>query len=65
MSETPAWTTAEIRAYAARHGLARLDAAGLDRLRELADRVDATARALPRAPRKDDEPATVLRLPLG
>lgn len=65
MSDMPGWTMPEIEAYAARYGLTTLDTAGLERLRELADRVSAAARSLPRVPRKDDEPATVFRLPLG
>lgn len=64
MSDLPPWTLPEIETYAARHGLTGLDAAALERMRALADRVASTARALPRMPRKDDEPATVFRLPL-
>lgn len=64
MTDTHGWTLPEIEAYAARHGLSGLDTAKLERLRELADRVAATGQAIPRMPRKDNEPATVFSLPL-
>jgi aspartyl-tRNA(Asn)/glutamyl-tRNA(Gln) amidotransferase subunit A len=64
VTDAPPWTLAEIETYAARHGLTGLDAAMLERLRDLADRVAATGQAVPRMPRKDDEPATVFALPL-
>ena len=32
--------------------------------RDMADRVSTTGRAVPRVPRKDDEPALVIRVPL-
>jgi aspartyl-tRNA(Asn)/glutamyl-tRNA(Gln) amidotransferase subunit A len=64
ITQTPLWTDAEIAAYARRIGLEGLDEAGLARLRELADKVAATGRSIPRMDRKDAEPAAIFRVPL-
>lgn len=64
MSDAPLWSDEEISLYCARIGLGGLDAAGMARLRENADKVSATGRALPRMTRKDDEPAVRLLVPV-
>jgi hypothetical protein len=63
MSDIPPWTDSEIAAYCARIGLTTLDAEGMARLRQNADKVAATGRALPRMARKEDEPANRALLP--
>ncbi|MEJ1159264.1 hypothetical protein [Prosthecomicrobium sp. N25] len=63
--EYPAWTQAEIDAFAARYGLVNATPEHLARMRELADRVAAAGRAIPRMPNKGDEPASTFRVPLG
>jgi aspartyl-tRNA(Asn)/glutamyl-tRNA(Gln) amidotransferase subunit A len=63
MSEIPATTLAEIEAFARRYGLTNLTPDHLRRMTELADKVAATARALPRMPSKEDEPAHSFRVP--
>jgi hypothetical protein len=63
MSDIPPTSLAEIEAYARRHGLTNLNADHLKRLAELADKVAATSRALPRMPSKEDEPAHSFRVP--
>jgi len=65
MSDFPAWTQDEINAFAARYGLANLTPDHLARMRELADRVSAAGRAIPRMPSKGDEPASTFRVPLA
>lgn len=44
---------------------AQMKAAGRLRARDLADHVSAAGQAVPRVPRKDDEPALVFRVPLN
>ncbi|MEA2960313.1 MAG: hypothetical protein QOI46_411 [Alphaproteobacteria bacterium] len=63
MTEIPATSLAEIEAFARRHGLTNLAADHLKRLAELADKVAAAGRALPRMPSKEDEPAHSFRVP--
>jgi aspartyl-tRNA(Asn)/glutamyl-tRNA(Gln) amidotransferase subunit A len=62
MSKLPAMTAAEIEAYCKRHGLADLAPEHLARFAELADKANEIARALPRMPAKNDEPAHVFRV---
>ncbi|RAI02000.1 hypothetical protein DLJ53_11490 [Acuticoccus sediminis] len=62
---TTPWTPEEIAAFAARYGLTDLTPEMLDRMREIADKVAEASAAIPRMPRKDDEPAPVFRVPLG
>ena len=64
MSDIPPWTEAEIAALCARIGAAPFDPEGMARLRETADKVTATGRALPRMTRKEDEPAGRILFPL-
>lgn len=64
MTDTTSWTIDEIAAYAARYGLTRLEPAHLERMREIADKVALASAAIPRMPRKSDEPAPVFRVPL-
>lgn len=64
MTSTPTWTEQEIAAFCARIGLTNLDPEAMERLRWNADKVAATGRALPRMPRKDDEPAGIFAVPL-
>ena len=61
---TTPWTPEEIASFAARYGLSDLSPEMLDRMREIADKVAAASAAIPRMPRKDDEPAPVFRVPL-
>lgn len=63
MTDIPATSLAEIEAYALRHGLTDLTSDHLKRLAELADKVAAAGRTLPRMPSKDDEPAHTFRVP--
>jgi aspartyl-tRNA(Asn)/glutamyl-tRNA(Gln) amidotransferase subunit A len=63
MTEIPATSLAEIEAFARRHGLTNLAPDHLKRLAELADKVAAAGRALPRMPSKEDEPAHSFRVP--
>ena len=63
MTDIPAISLAEIEAYARRHGLTNLTPDHLRRLAELADRVAAAGRTLPRMPSKEDEPAHGFRVP--
>jgi hypothetical protein len=65
MSDYPAWTQDEIDAFAARYGLTNLTPEHRARMRELADRVAAAGRAIPRMPSKGHEPASVFRVPLA
>lgn len=55
--DAPAWTEADLIAYAARAGLPPLEAEPLARLLTNANKVAAAGRMLPRMPRKEDEPA--------
>jgi hypothetical protein len=64
MSDSPAWTADEIKAYAKRHGLTAMQPEHLARMVELADRVSAAGTAIPRMARKSDEPASTFRVPL-
>ncbi|MGJ5180304.1 hypothetical protein ACQR16_22275 [Bradyrhizobium oligotrophicum] len=63
MNDVPPTSIAEIEAFARRHGLTTLTPEHLARMAELADKVAATARALPRMPSKEDEPAHGFRVP--
>jgi len=63
MTDIPATSLAEIEAYAPRHRLTNLTPDHLRRLAELADRVAAAGRTLPRMPSKEDEPAHGFRVP--
>ena len=63
MSEIPATSMAEIEAYALRYGLTNLTPEHLKRLAEIADKVAAAGRSLPRMPSKEDEPAHSFRVP--
>jgi aspartyl-tRNA(Asn)/glutamyl-tRNA(Gln) amidotransferase subunit A len=63
MNEIPPTTLAEIEAFALRYGLTNLTPDHLKRMTELADKVAATGRALPRMPSKEDEPAHSFRVP--
>lgn len=63
MSDAPLWSDDEISLYCARIGLSGLDAAGMARLRENAEKVSAAGRTLPRMTRKDDEPAVRTLIP--
>jgi aspartyl-tRNA(Asn)/glutamyl-tRNA(Gln) amidotransferase subunit A len=63
MNEIPAATLAEIEAFARRYGLTNLTPDHLKRMTELADKVAATGRAVPRMPSKEDEPAHSFRVP--
>ena len=58
------WTPEEITAFAARCGLKDLTPDMLDRMRVIADSVAEASAAIPRMPRKDDEPAPIFRVPL-
>lgn len=69
MSDTSnaAWTAEQIADYAQRFGLhfpSDQAPAMLSRLRELADITCAAGQAIPRQAAKDDEPASVFRVPL-
>jgi aspartyl-tRNA(Asn)/glutamyl-tRNA(Gln) amidotransferase subunit A len=63
MSEIPATSLAEIEAFARRYGLRNLSPDHLKRMAEIADKVAATGRGLPRMPSKEDEPAHSFRVP--
>jgi hypothetical protein len=63
MTEIPATSLAETEAFARRHGLTNLAPDHLKRLAELADKVAAAGRALPRMPSKEDEPAHSFQVP--
>ena len=63
MSEIPATSLTEIEAYALRYGLTNLTPEHLKRLAEIADKVAAAGRSLPRMPSKEDEPAHSFRVP--
>jgi aspartyl-tRNA(Asn)/glutamyl-tRNA(Gln) amidotransferase subunit A len=63
MTEIPATSLSEIEAYARRYGLTNLTPEHLARLAELADKVAALGRSLPRMPSKEDEPAHSFRVP--
>lgn len=63
MTDTPAWTLEDIKAYAARYGLTT-SSEHLERIVELANRVTAAGMAIPRMDRKSHEPASTFRLPL-
>lgn len=61
---TAKWTSEQAAAYAARCGLSPApDKAELERLCAMGDRVTTTGRAIPRMPSKQDEPASVFRVP--
>lgn len=63
MSDIPPTSMAEIEAYALRYGLTNLTPEHLKRLAEIADKVAAAGRSLPRMPSKEDEPAHTFRVP--
>ena len=58
------YTSEEIAAFARRYGLAKLSAAHLSRMRELAPYISDLGRELPRPPSKADPPAPTFD-PLG
>ena len=64
MTDTPAWTLEDIKAYAVRYGLTTMRPEHLERMVELANRVTAAGIAIPRMDRKSHEPASTFRLPL-
>jgi len=64
MTDNPAWTLDEVKAYAERHGLTTMQPEHLARMVELANRVSATGVAIPRMAKKSDEPASTFRQPL-
>jgi hypothetical protein len=64
MSDTPAWTLEEIKVYAKRYGLTTMLPEHLERMVELANQVAAAGTAMPRMPKKSDEPASTFRVPL-
>ncbi|MBL8702702.1 MAG: hypothetical protein JNK67_30255 [Alphaproteobacteria bacterium] len=57
------WTHDEIRAMAARLGLADLDAAALERLRAQTESLEQTVARIPRWRAKEVEPAAILAIP--
>lgn len=64
MSDIKPTSMAEIEAYAQRYGLTNLAPDHMKRLAEIADKVAAAGRSLPRMPSKEDEPAHTFRVPL-
>ena len=66
MSDTDpaAMGEAEMRAFAARHGLGHLAPEHLARMRELSGRVARTGLGIPRMGEKSDEPASVFVVPV-
>ena len=63
MSDTPAWTLDDVKAYAARYGL-KTSEEHLLRMVELGNKVTAAGLGIPRMDRKSEEPASTFRLPL-
>ena len=63
-ADTVPMTEAEMRAFAARHGLSGLAPEHLARMRELSAKVARTGLGVPRMPEKSDEPASVFAVPL-